>query len=719
MTSYEIPKQLQEKDFRFVLIKKQTKNPFEMNWQETNNYPFDSTKLQEHIKQETNYGVLGGYGNLCIIDCDLEQAIHAVEKDLPKTFSVKTGRGGRHFYYICKDIDKPIRLKDTHAGDIGDVQSKGKQVVGPNSIHINGNKYEVLDDLPIVEVTSNQIKIALRDFLIIKEKAEAPSKKEHENIEMNISDVTNMSSLTKHGCECFGPHPVHGSSNGNNFWINTSKNIWHCFRHNTGGGPLSLIAIQEGIISCEDATTGALRGDKFLETIKVAQEKYGLKLPENQPLKQLSNKIKSKFDWRDLARDTIQNQGLFYDQNQLWWMWNNEEKMWLVVDEVDIINSVDEAIDYSADTLNSTIKNEIMEALKREGRKHRPKELPDNCIQFKDKIINIKTLETFEATREYFALNPIPWSPSETTESPTIDKLFEEWVGPEKKDFLYELCAFCIFPKYFIHRIIVLTGAGSNGKSKFLGLLKRLVGTHNHASTEMELLVSNRFESIKAFKKLVLEMGETNFDKMRNTSKLKRMSGEDTIGFEFKNKKPFDDINYAKIIIATNCLPQTDDRTDGFYRRWLVLDFPNQFEETNGDVLENIPQEEYNALATKCISYLARLRKENKFCIDGSIKDRRESYEKHSNPLQHFIDQEYLEDVNAKEPLFQFFESYLNYLDEKKFRRVKKDELMKMLRDEGYEVERETLYRNQKQVKWYFVYGLKNKLGVDFEGHLQ
>ena len=714
-----IPEKLKNLDFRFVLINKGTKRPFEKDWQNTANYNFEALKLKEHIQKNQNYGVLGGYGNLAIIDCDLPQAEHAVEKYLPKTFSVRTGRGGRHFYYICKDLKKPIRLKDTHAGDIGDVQSKGKQVVGPGSLHENGNTYKVEDNIDLEEVTAAQIKYALRDFLIIKEKAEAPEKPEHQNIEMNISDVISLSGFTKQGSEYFGSHPVHGSSGGMNFWINTSKNIWHCFRHDTGGGPLSLIAVQEGIIDCGEATAGALRGEKFLKTIEVAKEKYRLKLPENNPLNNIKSKLSISFDWRELARNIVFEQGIYYDENQLWWAWDNEEKMWVIVDETQILNCVDESIEFAENTLKSSVKTQLVEALKREGRRNKPKELPKNCIQFKNKIINIKTLECFEATKDYFAVNPIPWELGDSEETPIIDKLFSDWVGEEWKELMYEICAFNLFPKYFIHRIFVFTGSGSNGKSKFLGLIKKLVGKHNHASTELEQLTSSRFESVKAYKKLVVEMGETNFNKLKNTSKLKRMSGEDTIGFEFKNKKPFDEVNYAKIIIATNCLPQTDDQTDGFYRRWLVVEFPNQFEETNGDVLDLIPDSEYSALCKKSIGVLAKLMEKRTFCKDGSIKDRRERYEKHSNPLKHFIDNNYDRSINSKEPIFSFDEGFTNYCDEKGFRRMKRSELMKSLREEGFEVERENVQKSDGNwTKWYFVYGIIPKSGLNHAGKL-
>ena len=44
---------------------------------------------------------------------------------------------------------------------------------------------------------------------------------------------------------------------------------------------------------------------------------------------------------------------------------------------------------------------------------------------------------------------------------------------------------------------------------------------------------------------------------------------------------------------------------------------------------------------------------------------------------------------------------------------------MKQLRDEGFDVERENIVRNEKYVKWYFVYGLKDKSGLTYDGKLQ
>lgn len=82
--------------------------------------------------------------------------------------------------------------------------------------------------------------------------------------------------VTQSGDELRGDHPVHGSTNGGNYVINVSKNVWHCKRCESGGGPALAIAVKHGLISCSDAQAGEPRGDLFKQVLKIAIEKYGM-----------------------------------------------------------------------------------------------------------------------------------------------------------------------------------------------------------------------------------------------------------------------------------------------------------------------------------------------------------------------------------------------------------------------------------------------------------
>ena len=68
-----IPKQLQNKDFRFVKIQVMDKKPFEPNWQNSNNYSYDDINLISWLNNNNNYGIVCGKGDLAIIDCDEQE----------------------------------------------------------------------------------------------------------------------------------------------------------------------------------------------------------------------------------------------------------------------------------------------------------------------------------------------------------------------------------------------------------------------------------------------------------------------------------------------------------------------------------------------------------------------------------------------------------------------------------------------------------------------
>ena len=329
-------------------------------------------------------------------------------------------------------------------------------------------------------------------------------------------------------------------------------------------------------------------------------------------------------------------QPLFYDKTGMFWLWDDCHSKWEKVDDIDVLNMIQDAT--KEDTVNSKNRNEILNSLKQLGRRKIPKPVKQTWIQFKDKIVDISTGEEIKASPEYFITNPIPWELNKENfeNTPNMDKIFEEWVGKDYVKTLYEILAYCLLPDYPIHRIFCFVGSGLNGKGCFLRLLKKFIGETNCCSTELDTLISSRFEVTRLYKKLVCQMGETNFEEFSRTSLLKKLTGGDLIGFEHKGKTPFEGDNYAKIIISTNNLPATTDKTIGFYRRWMIIDFPVQFSEAK-DILKDIPDEEYSCLALKCCSILKEILKKRAFTNEGSIEERMERYESKSNFLDKFL----------------------------------------------------------------------------------
>jgi putative DNA primase/helicase len=408
------------------------------------------------------------------------------------------------------------------------------------------------------------------------------------------------------------------------------------------------------------------------EAEKKALELAGLKQPEEI------------FKEQGQVKFYLQEQPIYYDTSDLWWVWKKEEKKWALSNEVDILNKIEELT--GEDIISPKRRTLILNSLKQECRKSKPIDIKPTWIQFRGKIFDIKTGEIIDASPTYFSTNPIPWEMHNDNYelTPNMDRIFEEWVGKDHVKTLYEVISYCLIPSYPLNRLFCFIGSGMNGKSCFLNLLEKFLGKENTCSTELDILINSRFEITRLHRKLLCIMGETNFNEMSKTSIIKKLTGGDLIGFEYKNKQHFHDHNYAKIIIATNNLPVTTDKTLGFYRRWLIIDFPNRFTEEK-DILTEIPDEEYEALALKCTGILHDLLKKRKFHNEGSVEDRMERYEAKSDFLQHFLDEYTVESLNDFITKAEFYKKFCEWCRENRHRELAENTLGKKMKEKGIE----------------------------------
>jgi len=450
--------------------------------------------------------------------------------------------------------------------------------------------------------------------------------------------------------------------------------------------PIELIEKAKQEVDGEDKSIFMANPEGIINCVKEKVEGKKKKKEEEK----ISRVIYRFVNKIDLAEQFIEIMPLYYDKFCIWWRFNNSRCCWEMIDEIDILNLVEGSS--GANIINSKERTEILNALRQRARRNKPEELKPTCLQFKDEIIDLETGERFKSTPKYFAINPIDYKIGKTEETPVMDKIFSEWVGEANRKKLYQIIAFCISPDYFIHRMFYLVGAGRNGKGCYLRLIEKLLGKNNICSTELEVLLNSRFETAKLYRKLVCMMGETDFGLLKHTSRLKRLTGEDLIPAEFKNKTPFDFYNYAKILIATNNLPETNDKTDGFYSRPLIIDFPNRFSEKI-DILATIPEVEYENLALKSIKILIELLEKREFDNEGTIEQRKQKYEDTSNPFDKFYNECIIEEFEGYIFKFEFEKRFNEWCKENRFREHTETSIARKMKEKG-------IYDCRKMSSW-------------------
>lgn len=285
-----IPERLRKPEYRFILINRSEKAPFENEWQKKNNYPYNDLRLLKHLARGGNYGILGGYGDLILVDWDDEELLQKTAHKLPETFTVRSGGGLEHRYYRCRDSN-PASFKVTKDNKtLVDIQGERKQLVAPGSTHPNGKKYEVIHDVPIAEIDYAELKAVFEPWLDDKDKpqqvrARQDGLSDKVKQQIKVSDLLRDQGIDtkKNPTGC----PFHSSKGGKCLSYDDSKGLWHCFHCEKKGDIFTLYMLTH---NCE-----------FKKAVESLARKAGLE-KEYEQVKQQKGK---KGDGEDIIRTSL------------------------------------------------------------------------------------------------------------------------------------------------------------------------------------------------------------------------------------------------------------------------------------------------------------------------------------------------------------------------------------------------------------------------------
>lgn len=226
-----------------------------------------------------------------------------------------------------------------------------------------------------------------------------------------------------------------------------------------------------------------------------------------------------------------------------------------------------------------------------------------------------------------------------------VDLLVSYW--GEDPDFelkvnaLQEAIAATLFgygPK--LQRACLLFGLASTGKSTLLSIIKGLI-SDSAVSVVPPSMWNDKFAPASMLEKLLNVCGELSEDTMIDGKSFKEIIDGTEITAQYKGKPLFKFQPKAMHWFAANHLPKTRDTTDGFNRRWLILEFTNvvpTYKKILGlDTI--ILAEEREAIAAWAIQAMPRLLQQKDYTLPNSHRDTLDSMASDNNSVRFFLQQ--------------------------------------------------------------------------------
>ena len=234
---------------------------------------------------------------------------------------------------------------------------------------------------------------------------------------------------------------------------------------------------------------------------------------------------------------------------------------------------------------------------------------------------------------------------------------------------LQEFIGYCLIPSNKGQRMMVIKGNGGEGKSQIGAVLSTIFGT-NMKDGSIGKISENRFARADLEHILLCVDDDMRMEALRQTNYVKSIvTAQGKMDLERKGKQSYQGWMFARLLVFSNGdLQALYDRSDGFYRRQLVLTTKEKpVDRADDPDLAEKMKAEAEGIFLWAFEGLQRLVANNfKFTESERIRENREAVKRDNNNIFDFMDSEgYIQrKADASISSKDFYEIYRMWCEE-------------------------------------------------------
>jgi putative DNA primase/helicase len=266
-------------------------------------------------------------------------------------------------------------------------------------------------------------------------------------------------------------------------------------------------------------------------------------------------------------------------------------------------------------------------------------------------------------TTVQIAANFIPGADCEEWEG-LVDRLFPS----DSHSLAWEIAALLMTPFTDLQKAILLLGEGGNGKSTFLTGLTNFLGQRNVSSVSLQSITKDRFAGARLYGKLANICADLPSEHLKDTSVFKRITGGDLLTMEEKFRTSFDYVPFARLIFSANRPPFSDDGSEAYFDRWIVVPFQRKLRGAREEIQRNVidarlaQPSELSGLLNKALQALPAVTSRG-LTVSGSTRDAKEEFVRMTSPLSYWLSEETLVGSNREVSKANLYTVYCDWCE--------------------------------------------------------
>lgn len=252
-----------------------------------------------------------------------------------------------------------------------------------------------------------------------------------------------------------------------------------------------------------------------------------------------------------------------------------------------------------------------------------------NKIAVANGVLDLVTGELSEPDPNEKNTIAIPWRYNpDPIHSPKIDEFmahisadYDGTVNVMKQQFLYQIAGYCLLKQNFFHKFFIFQGDGGTGKSTFQNLIVKLVGKKNCSHVALDKMDNDYFLATLMGKLVNIDDDAVDGKILAETGRFKSIVAGEPIEVRQIFSAPVTYVSYTTLMFSCNKLPRIQDKTDGLYRRMVIIELNNKVLKPDPLFIMKLTSVDMEYFLYKAVYWLGVAFQEGKFRISQSEQE--------------------------------------------------------------------------------------------------
>lgn len=244
-------------------------------------------------------------------------------------------------------------------------------------------------------------------------------------------------------------------------------------------------------------------------------------------------------------------------------------------------------------------------------------------VNVRNGLLDIRDMSFKEHTPSYLSTVQLNVEYNPQVDCPQFKKFLNEVLDCKLIPLVQEIVGYLLTTNTASQKAFVFWGPARTGKSTLLWVVEYLLLGKKNVSNIPWQEIGDKFKTAELLGKLANVFSDLPSKSIDDTGIFKVVTGEDYLMAEKKNKNPFKFKPFARLVFSCNELPRNYvDRTEGFYRRLIIVPFNRQIEKSKIDkALKYKFQREKEGILNWALEGLKRLYENNFEFSENELTD--------------------------------------------------------------------------------------------------